>query len=186
MSVRGGGGGAGSIMANLAARRRQLQQSRRAYGLGQGERGVEPTQRPGPPVKTPADPRGPQRAPGAVPDEDRAAALRETEEFLGKMQRGQEPGAPAPKPAPAGPRTAPGGETMLDQRLRSIRMDRLAPEMQFYALAGRPGSPREIAIFQARLELERQIGRPPTKYELQQYVARPDKISPAFPVAVEG
>lgn len=58
-------------------------------------------------------------------------------------------------------------------------------DTQFYRLAGRPGSPREVAIFQTRMQLEHELGRPPTVNELKSRIAEPSIQSPSFPIAFE-
>jgi len=181
-------GGAGSTLANLAARRRQVQKTREMMGMG--ERGVQPVQRPIP-GSVPADrpgPTAPRAAPGAapgaetraVPDEARRQMVEQTREFLGGLQAG---GRGVPTEARYQPQR-PGTEPLIP-RLQQYGAEGITPEMQFYRLAGRSPSPRELAIFQARIELERQIGRPPTRNELKQYISRPEGISPAYPRAFE-
>lgn len=176
-------GGAGSTLSNLAARRRMIQKTRESL-FGQGERGVEPVQRPIP-GSVPAQPKeGRRGAPAAgeagVSDEARQQMIQETMTTMAQMQAGG-------RPAPAQQRYQPQRpeQTMLTERLPFYGAENVAAETQFYRLAGRPPSPRELAIFQSRIELERQLGRVPTLPELKMYISRGAPAGPSYPRAFE-
>jgi len=175
----------GSTLGALAARREALMKQRKAL-TGGAERGAPqaPTRanpNPPPPPQAPA-----QTAPAAAGD-DRAARAQQAAEFL-DAARASTQGQVAP------PRAAP----IRDESLRPTKTDTLGDridqlgasdrslETQFFRLAGRSGSPMEISLLASRLELERQLRRPPTANELRAFIANPSSIGPLFSPAVEG
>lgn len=183
MSMRGGGGG-GSTLANLARRRQQLQQSRKALGMDV-ERGAPqaPTRtqpQPVPPPQAPAQPTQPQGG------NDRAAMVAQVQQFI-QQRRGQRRGEAAqPQRRPVeGISTRAGPDVRLTERIDQLGAAKRPVETQFYRLAGREGTPREIAIFRGRLELERQLKRPPTETELRNWMTRPASLGAVVNPAVE-
>lgn len=168
-----GRGGSGSTLANLAKRRAQLQASRQALGLDT-ERGA-----PQAPNRTMPNPPPPPQAPADVAPADNPndpnAMLAKVEAFIG--QHGQSSQGAAPVQAPTSPvENIPTRPTVTDtmaDRIDQLGATTRTPETQFYRLSGREGTPREIAIFSARMSLERQLNRPPTESELMLYIARP-------------
>jgi len=101
--------------------------------------------------------------------------------FLGQVSGGQR-GEPPPLVEP----TRPQAETApLMERVNALGAQGLSPNEQFYRLAGRPPSPRELTAFNSRMVLEQQLGRPPTVNELRFYLAGQQEISPAYPRAFE-
>jgi len=152
--------------------------------FGQGERGVEPVQRPIP-GRVPAEPKKGAPAPVAgeeegITDEQRQEMIRETMTTMAKMQAGGRPTMPQKQYEPQAPGQAP-----MVPRLQEWGAEKLSPEMQFYRIAGRNPSPRELAVFSSRIELERELGRVPTRSELKAYIARGVPMSPAHPRAFE-
>lgn len=177
--------GSGSTLSNLTATRRRLNKTREMLGLS--ERGIQKPQT-APPPRAPADTRPPQEVaqPGEeIPPEMREQMLSAAGEFLGQMQAGGQgvPGQGRPPVTPVS--SAPTGPVSIEDRIRQLGAERLPVEQQFYRVSGRSPSPREREIFNARLTLERQLGRPPTKQEMKQYIIRPGEVSPAYPVAFE-
>lgn len=183
MTVRGGGGG--STLAHNDSRRRQLLRTRKNLGMDV-ERGAPqaPTRtqpQPVPPPQAPAQPPAGQRA-----GNTREAMLQQVSEFLGQ-RRGQRRGeAPRPQQPPVEAiSTRPGPTDRLAPRIDQLGATNRPIETQFYRLAGRQGTPREIAIFRSRLELERQLQRPPTETELRVWMARPASLGALVEPAVE-
>jgi len=185
------GAGSTSYLMNLARRRQQIQRSRALLGLG--ERGVQPVQQPLPPQKPPADVRGPQQAPApaatpapggagelTIPDATRARMLQQTEQFLASLQSGGRA-----MPSESRYQAAQKPTDLLTARLLEWGAEGLKPEEQFYRVAGRYPSPRELALFSARVELERLLNRPPTRNEMKMHLLRTSGLSPAHPRAVE-
>ncbi len=180
MSMRGGGGG-GSTLANIDQRRRRLQQTRKNLGMD-AERGAPqaPTRtqpQPVPPPQAPAQPQG---------GNDRAAMTATIEQFI-QQRKGQRRGeTPQPQQRPVeGVSTRAGPDVRLTERIDQLGAAQRPVETQFYRLAGREGTPREIAIFRGRLELERQLKRPPTETELRLWMARPASLGAPVTSAVE-
>lgn len=184
MPVSQAGGG---ILEQAVTRRARLNKTRRAL-LGLGERGVPQPQQ-GPPGVVPADKRPPMRVPQpeeplleGPPEDVRARMLSSVQDFLATQQTG---GAPLPREQ-AVSAAPPSDDVLYTREIRRVRAEREPVATQFSRLAGRPGSPRELAMFQVRLMLEQQLGRPPTEQEILTYISRPEMISPSFPVAFEG
>jgi hypothetical protein len=65
------------------------------------------------------------------------------------------------------------GQRPVGEALNEVLGETATPQIQFFRLAGRPASPRELSIFNARIELERQLGRVPTLQELKGYISTP-------------
>lgn len=180
MSRRGGGGG--STLSNLTQRARQLQQTRKALGLDV-ERGAPqaPTRTQPQPVPPPQQPAQPRRVGG-----NRAAMLQQVQDFITQQRARGQGAAPRPQERPVERlSTRPGPEDRLEERIERLGVARRPIETQFYRLAGREGTPREIAIFRARLELERQLKRPPTERELRMWMARPASLGTLLQSAIE-
>lgn len=174
-----------STLGSLMAQRRRLQASREALGLT--ERGIkEPMQ--GPPPKAPADSRGPQTVQQEqfqIPEEQLKTMRAKAEGFLEQMRAGGQgaQGRATQRVVPVD--TTGGNQVKLEERMRRLGAGSLPAEQQFYRVAGRAPSPRELEIFNSRRTLEKQLGRVPTAQELRQYIVRPQSISPAVPTAFE-
>lgn len=189
-----------STLASLARRRAALEAAAQRLGLGGGQlatgrqRGYVP-----PPPKRPAEAPSPRQgnapapAPGAeappappeTPPEMRAQMLETVRQFLNQASgRGNPvpPQSPSVAP-PVVPASAP--RTVSEALGREGIPEALPLREQFFRLAGRMPTETELAIFAGRMELERQLGRPPTAREIQLYVTRPQRVSPAFPLAFE-
>ncbi len=178
-------GVSGSTLSNLAASRARIDKTRQLLNLG--ERGVSQPQV-APPARAPADPRGPQGAPAVdlpdVPPEVRERMLEQIQGFSEQIQTGQETPLPSSDPQLIPPPT-PEETPLLTEEIRRLRSEKESPSTQFSRLAGRPGSPREVAMLQTRLMLENQLGRPPTAIEIRTAISSSEFISPSFPVAFE-
>lgn len=179
-----GGAPGGSTLGAMAKRREALMKQRKAL-TGGAERGAPqaPTRaipQPPPPPQAPA-----QEQPSAQGD-DRMARRTEAEGLL-DATRAQVQGQVPP------PRTAP----IRTEAMRPTRTDTLADRvdqlgatgrslaLQFSRLAGREGSPLELSLLASRLELERQLKRPPTANELRSFTANPSSLGPLFSPAAE-
>jgi hypothetical protein len=81
--------------------------------------------------------------------------------------------------------TRPGPADRLGERIDELGAADRPIETQFFRLAGREGTPREISIFRARLELERQLNRPPTERELRGWMMRPASLGTLVQSAIE-
>ena len=174
-----------STIANLAARRQQVQRARNAIGLSSGGapnggmrsgKPINPNEEPASP--TPAAPaeQVPQTVapdalhPDNVPEmnthEDR---LKFTQKMLDAAKSGGRMITPAPKVNETPASTAP---QVLDQ-IDALGAAKMSPVMQFMRIAGRSPSGRELAMYSATVELARQLGRNPTSNELLQYMTQP-------------
>ena len=174
----------GSTLENLASSRAKLNQSRKLLGLG--ERGVSQPQV-APPPRAPADSRAPQSAALELPDvppEVRERMMAQSSDFFEQAQSGTQAPIPSGDPQLIAPPAAEEVPLLTDE-IRRLRSERDSPSTQYARLAGRPGSPREVAMLQTRLMLENQLGRPPTANEVKNAISNPEFISPSFPVAFE-
>ena len=178
-----GRGGGGSTLQNLASRKAALDRTRQSLN--------KDTERGGPqaPTRTnPSPPPVPAQATGdpAQGGSDRTALLKQAGEFLNKtgaQQRGQEPRPN--EPAVQLETTRPGaGDTLVD-RVKSLGAEKRPVETQFFRLAGREGTPRELSVFRQRLEIERQLGRVPTETELLMHMAKPRNFPALTQQAIE-
>ncbi len=178
MAARGGGG---STLSNLNSRRRQLLRTRKDLSMDV-ERGG-----PQAPTRTQPQPVPPPQAP-AQPQEggDRDGMLRQAADFI-EGQRAQRQGAvPRPQQRPVQRVSVrPGVSTRLTERVDQLGATDRPLETQFFRLAGREGTPRELSIFRGRLELERQLNRSPTESELLGWMMRPSSLGPLINPAVE-
>ncbi len=190
-----GGAPGGSTLGAMQRRKDALLKQRKAL-TGGAERGAPqaPTRanpQPPPPPRAPAQERGSARGGGqeAAPQEaggTREERLAQTAEFLnnqGSQAQGQ-----VPLPQEPGIRDASvrqNATTTLQDRLQQLGAAERSLETQFFRLAGRMGSPNELALLSSRLELERQLKRPPTQGEFQNFVAKPGSLGPLFSPAVE-
>lgn len=187
MPPRGSGG---STLDNLSAQRRRLARTR-AEIFSSGSVGSLTPGRAAPPPPSPTPQAGqPASAPSAevaaAPVADQATAR---DQMLTKVQgflEQQRTGGATPAPGPVQAVSAEGNPAGLQQQLNDLQAARLSPEVQFYRVAGRPGSPREIAAFSTRLQLEQQLGRPPTRGEIATALTSADTFNPTSPVAFEG
>ena len=173
-----GRAGAGSTLSSIAARQRQLAATRKQLTgdtgapAGGRARGNVP-----PPPQAPAEPSG---------DDSRQQMLTQADEFLqqrGAQARGQVPRTREPVVQRVS--TRPGPNDTLADRVDALGAAKRPVETQFFRLAGREGTPRELALFNARLTLERQLNRPPTETELRMWIARPSSIGPITNPVVE-
>ena len=182
-------GVSGSVIGNIAAQRKRVQRARQLLGLS--DKGIPKPQQ-GPPPKAPKDPRPPQTVPEAPAPEQfqspeaeqaRQEMLKKVQAFLQQVQTG---GAAPVQESPIQPvnTEAAAAQPILPQ-LEQFSRPHEPLSLQFARIAGRSPTPRELAVFSARIELERQLGRPPTASELKQYIMRPEAASPSFPVAFE-
>ena len=180
MARRGGGGG--STLSNLTQRSRQLQQTRKDLGMDV-ERGAPqaPTRTQPQPVPPPQQPAQPRAVGG-----NRAAMLQRVGEFITQQRARGQQATPRPQERPVERVSArPGPTDRLGERIERLGAAERPIETQFFRLAGREGTPREIAIFRARLELERQLNRPPTELEFLGWMARPASLGTLAQSAIE-
>lgn len=186
-----------STIANLAARRQQVQKARVAIGLstpaapGGGLRSGAPIN-PGAPGSPTSDQPAVTAAPtdGAptnalhpdnVPEmTTRDQALAYTKQMLDTHANQGRPITPAATIDQPPAATAP---PVLDA-IRDAGAEQMSPVLQFMCLAGRNPSGREMAMFAATTELARQLGRNPTSNELMMYMTQPR--AEASPVSIPG
>ena len=142
-----------------------------------------------PPISTPAPAAAePARGePTAQAGDDRATRVEQAEGLLDSMQARTQGQVPKPRTAPI--RDVSVRPTQVDTL--GDRIDRLGAtdrslETQFRRLAGRAGSPLELSMLASRLELERQLRRPPTSSEMTTFISTPASLGPLFSPAVEG
>ena len=188
--------GAGSSLGNLARRKENLRRQAKALSEGAARGAPQaPTRanpQPPPPPRAPAQAAPPARgapAPAAAegqqrpsPGDRRARAERFLQE-VGSQMQGQ-----VPPPEEGRIRDASIRQditTTLQDRLVQLGASERSLETQFFRLAGRMGSPREVSLLASRLELERQLNRPPTQGEFQNFIAKPGSLGPLFSPAVE-
>lgn len=141
------------------------------------------------PTRTQPQPVPPPQAP-AQPSEggggDRNAMLQQAADFIeGQRARGQG-AAPRPQQRPVQRvSTRPGPATSLTEKVGQLGAAERPLETQFFRLAGREGTPRELSIFRGRLELERQLNRAPTETEFRMWLMRPSSLGPLINPAIE-
>jgi hypothetical protein len=179
MTIRGGAGG--STLANMGARRRQLQAARKNLSMD-AERGA-----PQAPTRTQPQPAPPPQQP-AQPSRggNRAAMVQQIQEFVTQQRARGQGAAPRPQERPVQRvSTRPGPADRLGERVEQLGAAGRPIETQFFRLAGREGTPREISLFRSRLELERQLNRPPTERELRMWMARPASLGTLVQSAIE-
>jgi hypothetical protein len=186
------------VLANLAIQKARVDKAKMLLGLS--SRGV-PQAQSGPPGKAPspanstpaqtaASPTAGAEEPqplitttAATQEEAHGHLRNQVAEFLQNMQ--PQPGAqPLPAQSTAPISSAPQTASMAT-RVAETGAQNLTPQEQFYRLAGRSPSPRELSIFSSRMLLEKQLGRPPTQIELRNYIMRPEVVSPAYPTVVQ-
>lgn len=189
--------GGGSVLANLNQARKRLATTRAEMFSRDptGRAGGAPVQPP-PPSPAPANPNPPETVPQpqapVSPEQAVSPAPNEADvknQQLAKVQAfldSQRNGGQAPSPAQVRPMDTSPDPAALTDAVQQAQATNLGPETQFYRIAGRPGSPREIASFATRLLLEQQLKRPPTREEVATAMARTDISSPSVPVAFEG
>ena len=180
----------GSHLAQLAARRKRLDQARVALNMG-GQGGVGDVRpqanvrAPAPTPQAPAAAEPPQTpqarqqttATGAEVNPQRDQMRQQAEEFLNRARAAQTssggPGgeiAPEPSTLASAPPSVP---TPLSGQLAAVNAQQLSPIAQFMRVAGRPPSGRELYVFNAVRSLEQQLGRPPTRNEVLLHVTAP-------------
>ena len=181
----------GSVLSNLSNRRRALLASRKQLS-GSADRGAPqaPTRtQPQPPPLSPQQPQtaptnGQQPAGGEVPTDEEA--LEQVGEFLQNTSAQTQGRNVTPRRTIEGVNSRPGAEgPLIGERVKQLGAANRPPETQFFRIAGREPSPRELALFNARLMLERQLKRPPTVNEMRTFIARGSAIAPLFSPAVE-
>lgn len=181
----------GSAIGNMAARRAALMANRKRLSGG-AERGAPQAPTRTQPQAPPLSPQQPETAPqqgdqavgGDVPTDEEAQ--QQVVEFLqtrGAQAQGQ---GVAPRRTIEGVDMRPGAEgPLLDERIRQLGAVNRPPETQFFRIAGREPTPRELSLFNARMTLERQLKRPPTANEMRSFITRASSIAPLFSPAVE-
>ncbi len=180
-----GRGSGGSTLSNLASRRAALNKTRQALNPD--------TERGGPQAPTRANPSPPPvpaqqiQAPERRAGEVRQQMLNEAGDFLqdqGAKRRGQAPREAQPAVSGAQTTRPSAADTLVD-RVESLGATKRPVETQFFRLAGREGTPRELSVFRARLEIERQLNRVPTETELLMFMARPRNFPALTQQAIE-
>ncbi len=176
----GSGRGLGGQMDHAARRRAQAQATRKKLNIGQNEGAPQaPVRQNQPPGQVPAAEKGEQGAQGASPQEKMLAA---TQQFFQKAKR---PGVTPVDQPQARVVTPEKDEGMITDKARRLGMGGLSADQQFYRLAGRRPTPRDIAVFQTVQLLEQQLGRKPTATELRAALASPALLGISAPAAVE-
>jgi hypothetical protein len=182
-------GTGGGRLAVIAATKLRVDKTRKLLGLsGQGiqkpltgppPQGPAATNTPPPAVVATAGP-APTTPTGPQTTHD-PALLGRVRDFLAQQQ-GQTAAAPqgadviSPPAAPSPP---------IEQALQAASAQNEPIETQYFRLAGRPGSPQELAVFATRIQLEKELGRPPTAPEIRGRLLGSAIQSPALPVALE-
>lgn len=190
-------GAPGGSSLGAMGRRAALLRKQSKLLTGGAERGAPqaPTRaipQPPPPPRAPAQERPPAQAGGqeAAPQAEggtREERLAQTEEFLknvGSQMQGQVPPPDEARIQDASIRQ--DQTTTLRDRLQQLGASERSLETQFFRLAGRMGSPNELSLLSSRLDVERQLNRPPTQTEFRNFIARPGSVGPLFGPAVEG
>ena len=184
-----------STLGGLAQKRKALIAQRNALQGGAGRGAPQaPTREQHIPPPSPQQPEsappagGPSEEGVPSPEMTDEEAQARVEEFLGEKGRqiqGQTPLPDGERPGIEAVDTRPGIEATLSDRINKLGATGRSIETQFFRLAGREPSPRELMLFQSRLVLERQLGRPPTVKEFQTYTMRSESVGPFFSAAVE-
>lgn len=192
-----------STIANLAAKRLQVQKARNMIGLSSGGgpnggmRSGGPVNPAGPASPTPAQPAETAApTPGSTPaTADAANALhpnnvpemKTREQMLAftkqMLETHANQGTPVTPAAGVDQPPAASAPPVLDQ-IQAVGAEKMSPEMQYMRLAGRNPSGRELAMFAATTALARQLGRNPTSNELMMYMTQPQAA--ASPVSIPG
>ncbi len=185
----------GSTIANLANKRRALISSRKQLS-GSADRGAPQAPTRAQPQPPPLSPQQPESAPPAgqaagqpaggdeIPNDEQA--LEQVGEFLQNTSAQTQGRNVAPRRTVEGVNARPGAEgPLIGERIKQLGVANRPPETQFFRIAGREPSPRELALFNSRLMLERQLKRPPTVNEMRTFIARGSAIAPLFSPAVE-
>ena len=187
----------GSVLGNLSSRRRALVAQRKQL-TGGADRGAPqaPTRtQPQPPPPAPPQPGGqPGGQPAGQPGGQPAGGEVPTDEEVLEQAREllQNTGAQAQNKQPVPQRTLEGVDLrpgpdgpMVSERIKQLGAVNRTPETQFFRIAGREPSPRELALFSVRLMLEKQLNRPPTANEMRTFIAKGSAVAPLFSPAVE-
>ena len=177
-----------SHLATIARQRAAVQAARRSLSLGQ-DRGAPAAPNRAipnmPPQRVPSGGGRPPAPAAGAPEgaEGQQERMRQkVQEFLSNQQR---PNA-QPIPEQGLDVQAPQPDTVpLSEQAARLGATGLSPEQQFYRLAGRLGSPREMAVFRTTVLLEGQLNRRPTANELRAALMRPATLGNAFPSVVE-
>ncbi len=180
----------GSVIGNLSNRRRALLASRKQLS-GSADRGAPQAPTRAQPQPPPPSPQQPESAPpagqpagGEIPTDEQA--LEQVGEFLQTTGAQAQNRNVTPRRTVEGVNARPGAEgPLIGERIKQLGAANRPPETQFFRIAGREASPRELALFNARLMLERQLNRPPTVNEMRTFIARGSAIAPLFSPAVE-
>ena len=180
----------GSVLSNLANRRRALVASKKQL-TGGADRGAPQAPTRAQPQPPPPSPQQPQTAPvdgqpagGEIPTDEQA--LEQAAELLQDTGAQAQNRQSSPRRTIEGVNARPGSEgPLIGERIKQLGAANRPPETQFFRIAGREPSPRELALFNARLMLERQLKRPPTVNEMRTFIARGSAIAPLFSPAVE-
>ena len=192
-------GGTGSTLGNITAKAEQLRKIRTRLGMNQAGQAQTSLQPAAPTRGVPATASGQEEALD-IEGQIAEAIKRQEPQLLDNirrnlpnlMQQGPEgqaaagpiESAPAPQVQSPFDYLQPEAEPLQD-RLRSIGAISVSPLEQFQRLAGRAPSPRELAMFNGRMILEQQLGRPPTPTELKLYMLRPEEEDTSFQRAFE-
>lgn len=184
-----------SHVATLTRRRAALRNSQQMLSLG-GDRGAPqaPTrtipspppmpvpsrdaQNLPPPTVTPADAAvNAARASTPAGGDARQAMLEKAKAFLNEQRN---PGA-QPIPENGIDTQVPGPDNLpLSGQINALGGAGISPEQQFYRLAGRMPSGRELAAMRTTVMLEQQLNRRPTANELRAAIMRPASLSNSF------
>lgn len=179
-----GGAPGGSTLGAMAKRRATLEKQRKAL-TGGAERGAPQAPTRANP-QPPPPPQAPAQEPPSAQGDDRGRRVEEAEGLLDSMRARVQGQVPPPRTAPMREeslRPTPA-DTLVD-RVDKLGATGRSLETQFFRLAGRMGSPLELSLLASRLELERQLRRPPTANELRSFTANPSSLGPLFSPAAE-
>ncbi len=170
------GRGGDSQLASAGRRRAAAQATAKKLNIGQNEGAPQaPVRQNQPPGQIPAA----EAQQGQDPQVQMRAAA---EQFLQKAQR---PGADPVSEPQARVTTPPRDERMVTDEAERLGMQGASASQQFYRLAGRMPTPRDLAVFRTVKLLEGQLGRKPTSTELRVALSRPTLLGVSAPAAVE-
>lgn len=194
----GGTGGQSSTLGTIAIKAQQARAIRQRLGMDQPNGGASAGQ------MQPAAPTTPNSSAGPDLDIDSAIAkafdqrgpqMEETvRRSMGGLMQEDVGGAglegPGVVEAPSAPFQSPfdymsSESRPLTEQLEHLGAVSVSPQEQFARVAGRMPSPREMTVFNARMVLEQQLGRPPTSNELKMQLLRPEESDNSFPRAFE-